>query len=257
MVRYGSRPCQADPVTEHVTDFVMPLPLPLDVVSLTMGLVNIGSVSGAEAALADSVEQALRTQPHLAVERLGDTVVARTDLGHPERVLLVGHLDTVPADGNELAYVEMGRLFGVGACDMKGGLAVALKSAALRSLGRDLTVVLYDGAELADGDDGLARLARERPELLGADLAVVLEPTGARVESDRPEDPGVAAFAAGVGGEVRPATDRATVARLVGLGVPALAYGPGDPLLAHTRQEHVPTAQLTECEHVLREWVRP
>jgi acetylornithine deacetylase/succinyl-diaminopimelate desuccinylase-like protein len=247
-----------------VDEFVMPLPVALDVVSLTMGLVNIESVSNREGPLADSVEQALRTQSHLTVERFGSTVVARTDLGHAERVVVAGHLDTVPEDGNLLAYVEMGKLFGLGACDMKGGLAVMLKSAALRGYGRDVTFVFYDGAEVAAEHNGLGRLARNRPDLLQGDLAIMMEPTNARVEiaggtgsvGGAPGDAAVAAFVELVGTVPLPALDRTEVLRFTELGIPALTFGPGDPQLAHTRDEYVPTAQLTECEHVLREWLR-
>lgn len=233
----------------------MPLPLPLDVQSLTMGLINIESVTGGEGPLADSVEQALRTQQHLSVERSGNTVVARTELGRTERVLLVGHLDTVGEDGNLLAYVEMGKLFGLGACDMKGGLAVMLKAAALPAYGRDVTLVFYDGQEGA-GPSGIDRLAAERPDLLRADLAVVLEPTNALVETAA-ELAGLAAvFTEPVEADAVPAHGRTVAEQLTGLGVPALTYGPGDPELAHTRDEHVPTAQLAECEHVVRELLR-
>jgi acetylornithine deacetylase/succinyl-diaminopimelate desuccinylase-like protein len=242
-----------------VSDFVMPLPLPLDVVSLAMGVVNIESVSHDEGPLADSVEQALRTQAHLTVERFGHTVVARTDLGRAERVVVVGHLDTVPEDGNLLAYVEMGKLFGLGACDMKGGLAVMLKSAALRDYGREVTLVFYDGEEVA-GLDGLAGLVQGRPDLLQGDLAIVMEPTDARVEIADGGAGGrasvVTAFAELVGMEPVATQGRTTAGRFTELGIPALTFGPGDPRLAHTRQEFVPTAQLTECEHVLREWLR-
>ncbi|QIG45703.1 M20/M25/M40 family metallo-hydrolase [Nocardioides anomalus] len=236
----------------------MPLPLALDVVSLTMGLVNVESLTGAEGPLADSVEQALRTLPHLDVERFGDTVVARSALGRAERVVVAGHLDTVPGDGEDevLAYVEMGRLFGLGACDAKGGLAVALKVAALADTGRDATYVFWSGEE-GDGESGLEALARKRPDVLRGDLAVVLEPTGAGVEVDDElgESAAVAAFASALGTEPVPATDRTAARLLAGLGTPAVTFGPGDPLLAHTREEHVPTAQLTECEHLLRTWV--
>jgi acetylornithine deacetylase/succinyl-diaminopimelate desuccinylase-like protein len=243
-----------------VDEFVMPLPVALDVVSLTMGLVNIESISGGEGPLADSVEQALRGLPHLSVERFGDTVVARTEAGHAERVVVVGHLDTAPEDGNLLAYVEMGKLFGLGACDMKGGLAVMLKSAALGAYGRDVTFVFYEGEEAAAEHNGLRRLAQNRPDLLQGDLAIVMEPTDARVElvddTGSDGDAAVAAFVELVGTGPSPALDRTTVLRFAELGIPALTFGPGDPLLAHTRDEHVPTAQLTECEHVLREWLR-
>ena len=235
----------------------MPLPLALDVVSLTMGLVNIESVSLGEGPLASSVEQALRTQPHLSVERFGHTVVARTELGRAERVVVAGHLDTVPEDGNLLAYVEMGKLFGLGACDMKGGIAVMLKSAVLRDHGRDVTFVFYDAEEGADELNGLARLARDRPDVLEGDLAIVMEPTNARVETaGGPGHAAVAAFVELAGTAPLPAPGRTASLRFVELGVPAVTFGPGDPELAHTRDEFVPTAQLTECEHILREWLR-
>jgi acetylornithine deacetylase/succinyl-diaminopimelate desuccinylase-like protein len=237
-----------------VDDFVMPLPMALDVVSLTMGLVNVESVTGGEGPLADSVEQALRTQPQLTVERFGDTVVARTESGHAERVVVAGHLDTVPADGDVLAYVEMGKLFGRGACDMKGGLAVMLKSAALPAYGRDATFVFYDGEEASTAPHGLTRLAQDRPDLLRGDLAVVMEPTDARVELADGVD--AAAFVELVGTTPLPARERTAAQRFTELGVPALTFGPGDPRLAHASEEYVPTAQLTECEHVLREWLR-
>jgi succinyl-diaminopimelate desuccinylase len=237
-----------------VDELVMPLPLGLDVVSLTMGLVSIESVSGREGPLADSVEQALRTQSHLTVERFGDTVVARTESGHAERVVVAGHLDTAPEDGNLLAYVEMGRLFGLGACDMKGGLAVMVKSAALHAHGRDATFVFYDGEEAAGEHNGLGRLAQSRPDLLEGDLAVVMEPTDARVETAGGDT--TEAFVELVGTEPVPALGRSAALRFTELGVPALTFGPGDPRLAHTRDEYVPTAQLTECEHVLRQWLR-
>jgi acetylornithine deacetylase/succinyl-diaminopimelate desuccinylase-like protein len=244
-----------------VSEFVMPLPLALDVVSLTMGLVNIESPSRGEEPLADSVERALRTQPHLTVERFGSTVVARTELGHATRVVVAGHLDTVEADDDVLAYVEMGRLFGLGACDMKGGLAVMLKTATLPAYGRDVTFVFYDGEEAAPEHNGLAALARERPDLLQGDLAVVMEPTDGRVEVAEglggELNGSAAAFVKVVGTEPLPASDRTAALRFSEVGIPALTFGPGDPRLAHTRDEHVPTAQLTECEHVLREWLRP
>lgn len=237
-----------------VDDFVMPLPLPLDVVSLTMSLVNIESLTGAEGTLADAIEQALGTQPHLAVERFADTIVARTNLGFAERVLVVGHLDTVPEDGNLLAYVEMGKLFGLGACDMKGGLAVMLKSATLPAYGRDVTLLFYDGEEASE-PSGIERLSEQRPDLLQADLAIVMEPTDARVEVTT-DSPLVAALRRTTASSdvelVETPVARKTAAHLAALGIPALTFGPGDPVLAHTREEYVPTAQLTECEFWLR-----
>ena len=234
----------------------MPLPLPLDVQSLTMGLVNIGSPTGDEGAIADSVEEALRTQPHLSVDRFGNTVVASTTFGHAERVLLVSHLDTVPSDDEVLAYVEMGKLFGLGACDAKGGLAVLLKTASLPAYGRDLTVVAYDGEESSESS-GLDGLVQMRPELLQADLAVVLKPTSGRIEvTDRSPLVTVLAAAAPDVDVVEARAGRTTADVLADLGTPAVTYGPGDPVLAHGPAEFVPTAQLGECEFVLRELLK-
>jgi succinyl-diaminopimelate desuccinylase len=166
-----------------VNEVSMPLPLSLDVVSLTMALVNTPSVSHTEGPIADSVEAALGTLSHLQVERFGNTVVARTDLGHAERVVVAGHLDTVPENDNALAYVEMGKLFGLGACDMKGGLAVMLKAATLGTYGRDVTFVFYECEEVAGEHNGLRKLAEQRPDLLQADLAILMEPSNAGVEA--------------------------------------------------------------------------
>ena len=72
--------------------------------------------------------------PWLEVERVGANVVARTELGRASRVLLAGHLDTVPpVGGNEEPRLEGDTLYGLGAADMKGGLAVLLHLAAVLS----------------------------------------------------------------------------------------------------------------------------
>ena len=78
----------------------MKLDLDADVVALATALIDVPSVSGDEAALADAVETALRPLAHLSVERDGNVVLARTDLGRRERVVLAGHLDTVPIADN-------------------------------------------------------------------------------------------------------------------------------------------------------------
>ncbi len=72
------------------------LDLSADVTSLTAAVCDIESVSQDEAALADAIEAALRPLAHLEVTRDGNTVVARTSLGRAERVVLAGHIDTVP-----------------------------------------------------------------------------------------------------------------------------------------------------------------
>jgi succinyl-diaminopimelate desuccinylase len=350
------------------------LDLTTDVVSLTRQLVDIESVSRNEEAIADAVEAALRELPHLTVSRLGHNVVARTELGRPERVVLAGHLDTVPVNDNLPSRLEGGLLHGLGSCDMKGGDAVILALAAtLPEPGRDVTFVLYEAEEIEEQYNGLKRLAASDPELLRADFAVLMEPSNAGVEAgcqgtlrvevrttgkrahsarawhgvnaihgasdvlqrlnaytprrpvidgleyheglnavfvsggvagnvipdeavvtvnyryapDRSEDqalayvteffapydvtvtdsapgalpgldrPAAQAFVAAVGGEVRPKFGWTDVARFTGLGVPAVNYGPGDPTLAHSQEEHVPVAEIEHCEQRLRAWLAP
>lgn len=351
-------------------------PLATDVVGLTRALVDIPSESGAEEALAGLVEAALRPLDHLVVERVGNSVVARTDLGRDERVIIAGHLDTVPAADNLPARLEADRLYGLGACDMKGGVAVALRLAAtVTAPVRDVTYVFYECEEVEGDRNGLHTIAGRRPELLAADLAILMEPSDAGVEAgcqgvltaditvrgerahtarawrgvnaahraapvlqrladhtpervvidglEYREGLNAVAVRAGVAGNVVPDTcvitvnarfapsrsaqeaeayvrglfpereyevdvtevvpgalpglGRQAVASLVGvlgaeprpklgwtdvarfasLGTPALNYGPGDPVLAHTAGEYVPLAQLRECEARLRNWLTP
>jgi succinyl-diaminopimelate desuccinylase len=348
------------------------LDLTLDAVALTARLVDIPSVSRAERAIADAVEQALRPLGHLTVDRDGDAIVARTFLGRPERVVLAGHLDTVPIAGNLPARQDGGLLHGCGTTDMKSGVAVQLRLAAtLPDPCRDLTFVFYDAEEIAAEFNGLGRLAERHPQWLAGDFAVLLEPTGAevhggcqgtlraRVETtgkrahsarswlgdnaihkaapilarladytprravidgltypeglnavliegghagnvipdscavtvnyrfapDRTEAqaldhvrevfdgfrvvltdsapgalpgldrPAAAAFVAAVGRAPHAKEAWTDVARFSALGVPAVNYGPGDPTLAHTREEYVRTADILECEERLRHWL--
>lgn len=162
-----------------------PLDLSQDVVSLTTELCNIPSVSLAEEALADAIEEALRSLAHLTLTRDGNALIARTDLGRAERVVLAGHIDTVPL--TEPANLPVRRegdfLVGRGTTDMKGGVAVQLALAAeLTAPSRDITYVFYDAEEISDEFNGLGRLARNHPDLLAADFAVLLEPTDDAVE---------------------------------------------------------------------------
>jgi succinyl-diaminopimelate desuccinylase len=157
---------------------------------LTAALVDISSVSGEEGPLADAIERALRPLPHLQVTRHGNTLVARTGLGHPggrnkERVVLAGHIDTVPHAGNFPSRwdPERLRLTGVGTSDMKAGVAVQLRLAAtLPEPNRDVTYVFYECEEVDAARNGLYLLSRDAPELLVADFAVLLEPSGGAVE---------------------------------------------------------------------------
>lgn len=160
-----------------------------DVVSLTQTLCDIPSVSGQEAALAEAIDVSLRAHPHLRVHRDGHAVLARTELGRSRRVVIAGHIDTVPvadnlptrlltqADGDQV-------LWGRGSVDMKSGLAVMLQlAAALTEPDWDVTWAYYDNEEVGQEANGLGRLARHVPEWLEADLAILAEPTGCGIEA--------------------------------------------------------------------------
>jgi len=344
-----------------------------DLGELTAALVDIPSVSGDERDLADEVEVALRGAEHLTVIRDGDAVLARTDLGRAERVVIAGHLDTVPIADNVPSQRDGDRLYGCGASDMKSGLAVMLRLAAsVAAPSRDVTYVFYDCEEVESARNGLIRLGANMPEWLRGDLAVLMEPTGGVVEAgcqgtvrfeiplsgrrahsarswlgdnaihaaapvlathaaydarsvdidgcvyreglsavgvtggvagnvipdactvvvnfrfapDRSEDdavahvhevfasydvvvtdlaggalPGLAAptvadFVAAVGEAPTAKYGWTDVARFAALGVPALNFGPGDPNLAHTRDEWVDLTLVERCAGVLERYLR-
>jgi succinyl-diaminopimelate desuccinylase len=352
------------------------LDLSTDAAALTEQLVNIESVSRNEQAIADAVESALRPLPHLTVSRHGHTVVARTELGRGERVVIAGHLDTVPLNDNLPARYERRTdgdlLHGLGTCDMKGGDAVILRLAAtVPEPLRDVTYILYEAEEIDAELNGLHLLAQSDPDLMVADFAILMEPSNAVVEAgcqgtlrvdvrttgerahsarswrgvnaihgaagilqrlneydarkpvidgleyheglsavfirggvagnvipdecvvevnfrfapDRSEDdaeayvrhffegydvtltdsapgalpgldvPAAKAFVEAVGGEVNPKFGWTDVARFTGLGVPAVNFGPGDPMLAHKQEEFVPVEHIERCEAQLRRWL--
>ncbi len=343
-----------------------------DVVDLTAALVDVPSESRHEQVLADAVQAALSALPHLTVQRLGNTVVARTEFGMAERVLIGGHLDTVPSAGNLPHFVEGDLLFGLGSCDMKGGVAVALHTAANVSRpNRDVTYVFYECEEIDASANGLQRIVTQHPDWLHCDLAILMEPTNARVEAGcqgtlraevrvtgrrahsarswmgdnavhragqvlealvafEPRQPiidglryreglNAVAIRGGIAGNVIPddcvvtvnyrfAPDQSIddaqafirdffadydvtvvdaapgalpgldrplaqsfsatvgekpeaklgwtdVARFTALGTPALNFGPGDPALAHSPNEHVPVEQIYRCAQVMRDWL--
>jgi len=155
-----------------------------DLLRATAELVDIASPSHGEGPFADLVEGWLGEVPWLRVERHGDNVVARTELGRSQRLVLAGHLDTVPADGNDVARIEGDTLWGLGAADMKGGLAVFLELA--RTVAEptcDLTYVFYVAEEVAAEHNGLRHLFRDRPELVQGDAAILGEPTDGWIEA--------------------------------------------------------------------------
>lgn len=351
------------------------LDLHADPVALTAALVDIPSESRDEARLADLVEAALRAQTDgFEVIRNGDAVLARTNRGLPSRVLLAGHLDTVPIADNLPSRIEDGRMYGCGTSDMKSGDAVFLHLAAtVADPAHDLTLVFYDCEEIEAAANGLGRIERELPEWLRADVAILGEPTGGFIEAGcqgtlrvivsatgtrahsarswmgdnaihklaavlgrlaeyRPRNvdidgcvyreglsavridggvagnvipdaasvtvnfrfapdrspqqaldhvrevldglpvtleqtdsaagalpgltqPVAAALVAAAGGQVRAKYGWTDVARFAALGIPALNYGPGDPNLAHRRDENVEIAQITAVTETLRAYL--
>ncbi|HEV7898160.1 MAG TPA: succinyl-diaminopimelate desuccinylase [Planosporangium sp.] len=345
-----------------------------DPVELTRALVDVESVSGSEAELADQVEAALRDSPHLNVERHGNVVLAGTRHDRAQRVILAGHLDTVPIAGNLPSTVEGEAIHGCGTSDMKSGVALALHLAVTLARPRyDVTYVFYDCEEVEAERNGLNRLARTHPAKLAADFAILLEPTyglveagcqgtlrarvtavGRRAHSARSwlgvnaihaagaimttleayqprtvtiegctyrEGLNAVRISGGVAGNVIPdecqveinyrfapdrteaeaaahvcdlfadfaveVTDSAPaampglsaaiarefldvvgqppqaklgwtdVARFAALGVPALNFGPGDPNLAHKREERVEISKIRAGADVLRRWLAP
>jgi succinyl-diaminopimelate desuccinylase len=156
-----------------------------DPIALTAALVDIPSESRHEARIADEVEAALREQTHgFEIVRNGNAVLARTGLGRPSRVLLAGHLDTVPVADNLPSRRNGDELHGCGTVDMKSGDAVFLHLAAtLKEPAHDLTLVFYDCEEIESAANGLGRIERELPDWLAADVAVLGEPTGGYVEA--------------------------------------------------------------------------
>jgi succinyl-diaminopimelate desuccinylase len=354
-----------------------PLDLTADPVAITQAICDVPSVSGDEETLADLIVEALAGADHLEIVRDGDTVVARTHLGRDRRVVIAGHLDTVPINDNLPTRFETidgaPFLWGRGTVDMKAGVAVQLKLALeLVSPIVDLTWMWYDNEEVAASLNGLGRIAHTRPHLFAGDFAILGEPSNGQVEGgcngtlraeiratglrahsarswvgenaihklapalerladyraetievdglayreglnavgisggvagnvipdeasltvnfryapDRDEEaaeahvrsvfaeviaagatltvtdnaggampglsePAAAAFVSAVGRPARAKLGWTDVARFAAFGIPAVNYGPGDPQLAHTREEHVRVDRLQPAEDAL------
>ncbi|MGC3021576.1 MULTISPECIES: succinyl-diaminopimelate desuccinylase [unclassified Brevibacterium] len=168
-----------------------------DPAELTGRLCAVESVSGNETVLADAVVEVLERisggpGPELEILRDGDTVVARTSLGRAERIVVAGHLDTVPVEDNlppvrttmtGADYPTDEVIWGRGSCDMKAGVAMQLSTAAaLEDPSRDVSWVFYDHEEVDASLNGLGRVARTHPDWLTGDFAILGEPSNASVE---------------------------------------------------------------------------
>ncbi len=199
-----------------------------DLLALTAELVGHSSVSFEEGPLVDWLQAQLEPLAHLTVTRVGDNLVARTELGRRQRLLLVGHTDTVPVNDNAGARIEGDTLWGLGSADMKGGLACFLELArTVAEPAVDLTYVFYAREEVASVHSGLIELHQARPDLLAGDCAILGEPTDGAIEAGCQ---GALRFEVVLAGQrahtARPWMGRNAVHRLGGL-LTALAEWPG------------------------------
>jgi len=159
------------------------LELSAPVVDIAQALIDTSSPSGHELVLVDAMEAALRATPHLEVIRHGNTVAARSHQGLPSRVVWAGHIDTVPANGNDKSSVADGFVSGRGSVDMKSGVAIGLKLAReLTNPSVDVTWIFYDNEEVESAKNGLGLLGAAHPEWVRGDFAIVGEPSNAIVE---------------------------------------------------------------------------
>ncbi|MCA1828309.1 MAG: succinyl-diaminopimelate desuccinylase [Myxococcales bacterium] len=147
----------------------------MDLAARTLQLCEIKSPVGDEGSIAAYVQDAVRG------ERIGNAVVAgRVNPAKPA-VILAGHLDTVPLqEGDFPARRESGRIYGRGASDMKGALAVMIElwdRLDREELPVELVEVFYDREEGPVAENGLLPLLEKRPDLRKARLALCLEPT--------------------------------------------------------------------------------
>jgi succinyl-diaminopimelate desuccinylase len=156
----------------------------VDLLARCAQLVDIPSESHNEQAITDFIEAELRAVPWLTVDRVEQNVIARTTLGRGRRLVLAGHTDTVPANGNERARIDGDVLWGLGSADMKSGVTVLLELAkVVEAPAVDVTYIFYECEEVAQKYSGLKKLAASRPDLLEGDAAVLAEPTAARIEA--------------------------------------------------------------------------
>ena len=156
----------------------------IDLLDLAAELVDVPSESHDEGTIADLFERRLKESSQLAVHRVGNSVVAKSELGREHRIVIAGHLDTVPANSNAQARIEGDRLYGLGACDMKGGLAAQLAAALeVNDPAVDVSFVFYPCEEVAAEHNGLKHLFEVRPDLVQGDVALLGEPTSAAIEA--------------------------------------------------------------------------
>ena len=150
---------------------------------LTLDLVNISSVSKDEKSIADSIEEALKKCNHLKLTRVNNSLVAQTSFGNKQRVVIAGHIDTVPANNNFPGKINNSEVVGLGSVDMKSGIAVALKLASeITSSNFDITYLFYESEEIETKFNGLELITKQQKDLLNCDFAILMEPTNGILE---------------------------------------------------------------------------
>ncbi len=150
---------------------------------LTLDLVNISSVSKDEKSIADSIAEALKKIGHLKITRVNNSIVAQTNFGNKQRVVIAGHIDTVPANNNFPGKINNSEVFGLGSVDMKSGIAVALKLASeITSSNYDVTYLFYESEEIETKFNGLELITKQQKDLLDCDFAILMEPTNGILE---------------------------------------------------------------------------
>lgn len=205
-----------------------------DLLALTAALVDVPSVSRDEAQLVDEIATDLSVLDHLTLHRVGDNLVARTELGREHRLVLAGHTDTVPPNGNDTARIEDDVLWGLGSADMKAGLAVMLALArTVPDPAVDLTFVFYAREEIAAAESGLQEIIDADPSLLLGDAAILGEPTDGTVEAGCQGTMRVEVVLSGVRAHpARPWMGLNAIHRVGPILVALEAYGERRPVLA-------------------------
>src|SRR5260370_4325088 len=153
-----------------------------DLARLALDLVNIPSVSRNEQRITGWIAERVAARPFLRILHRQDDAVAFGPPGPPD-VVLAGHTDTVPEQGNLPGRLEDGEVHGLGAADMKGSLAVMLALAAEvqhLSLALRPLFVIFGREEVPTSESVLEGLFKTCPAILEARLAVMVEPTANR-----------------------------------------------------------------------------
>ncbi len=154
-----------------------------DLEELCLELVNIPSVSLGEKEIADYVESLLAQADHLEVVRIVNNVVATRKCDGPIRYIIAGHLDTVPPSPGFPVIKTGDRIYGVGATDMKAGIAVMIALALDPSNTSPSRYLFYTAEEIERSESGIFQIEKEWPNALAVEAAILMEPTSVALEA--------------------------------------------------------------------------